>query len=425
MDLNSIKKRKTEENGANNNATTQNLTLSDAQKLISNLTEDDLRSIVASSLLESQSVLSAVRAIANKDPSQRKLFIRGLGWDTTNESLRSVFSQYGDLDEAVVVCDKATGKSKGYGFITFRNIDGALLALKEPSKHIDGRMTVTQLAAAGNTGNKIENPDVSLRKIFVGNVQADMPAERLLSLFSGFGEIEEGPLGVDKQTGKFKGYAMFVYKTVEAAKAAIAEPMKNVDGCQLICKLAVDGKKKPGAGNMGENKGADSGVGFGFGSRGPMPGNQYGGPPNSYGFGAGSGGGGGMQGPPHHSINSSMQTSLAPGQPSPGSMSGIGAGGYGSRVGGGFGNSGPYGSSSQFSGPGTGGPGGYGMNTGSSLYNSGPGAMGSMGSGGYLEGGPRPYSMGSMGHGGQHMGSPPRHRVPPGGGMYQGMPPYY
>lgn len=54
-------------------------------------------------------------------------------------------------------------------------------------------------------------------------------------------------LGVDKQTRKFKGYKIFVYKTVEAAKAAIMEPTKYANGSQSVCKLAIDGKKKPGS----------------------------------------------------------------------------------------------------------------------------------------------------------------------------------
>ncbi|BBH00970.1 RNA-binding family protein with RRM/RBD/RNP motifs [Prunus dulcis] len=168
----------------------------------------------------------------------RKLFIRGLGADTTSDSLRSLFSAFGDLDEAIVIPDKATGKSKGYGFVTFKHADSALLALKEPSKKIDGRVTVTQFAAAGLTAsfsNSNSNAaDVSARKIYVGSVPFDISSERLLSTFSAYGEIEEGPLGFDKATGKSKG-------------AALVEPIKNIDGHQVACKLAVDNKKsKPG-----------------------------------------------------------------------------------------------------------------------------------------------------------------------------------
>lgn len=76
-----------------------------------------------------------------------------------------------------------------------------------------------------------------------------MPADRLLAHFSSHGEIQEGSIGFDKQTGKSRGFALFVYKTAEAAKAALVDPVKTVDGYQMVCKLA-DGKKGIGEANF-------------------------------------------------------------------------------------------------------------------------------------------------------------------------------
>ena len=113
-----------------------------------------------------------------------------------------------------------------------------MLSIREPSKKIDGRITVTQLAS-----NNSSTGDVSLRKVYVGNVPFEISSERLLGFFSMFGEIEEGPLGFDKSTGKSKGFAFLIYKSEDGAKAAIADPMKNIDGHQVVCKLAVDNKR--------------------------------------------------------------------------------------------------------------------------------------------------------------------------------------
>ncbi|GJT53055.1 UBP1-associated protein 2C-like protein [Tanacetum coccineum] len=75
------------------------------------------------------------------------MFIRGIGWETTSEKLRTIFSAYGELEEAIVITDKVTTKLKGYEFVTFKHIDGAMLVVKEPSKKINGRVKVAQLAA--------------------------------------------------------------------------------------------------------------------------------------------------------------------------------------------------------------------------------------------------------------------------------------
>jgi heterogeneous nuclear ribonucleoprotein A1/A3 len=86
------------------------------------------------------------------------------------------------------------------------------------------------------------------RKIFVGNVHADVDVDRLYQYFLQYGEIEEGPLGFDKNTGKPKGFALFVYKSVESARRALEEPMKNFDGKTLNVQKAIDGRNKSGSG---------------------------------------------------------------------------------------------------------------------------------------------------------------------------------
>lgn len=190
-------------------------------------------------------VLEEIRKLADKDPGHRKIFVRGLGWDTTTETLKTVFAQFGEVEEGAVIMDKGTGKSRGFGFVTFKHMDGAQRSLKEPSKRIDGRMTVCQLASTGALQTN-PNQEVSHRKIYVGNVPLDLSADRLLALFAGYGEIEEGPLGFDKYTGRSRGFALIIYKTVDAAKRALLEPIKTIDGIQMYCKLAAENQKQQG-----------------------------------------------------------------------------------------------------------------------------------------------------------------------------------
>ncbi|CAH8363244.1 unnamed protein product [Eruca vesicaria subsp. sativa] len=413
MDM--LKKRRLDENGIgllNENhmtAISTRLTPHDARKIIERFSSDQLLDILQEAVARHPDVLDLVRSSADSDISQRKLFIRGLAAETTTEGLRSLFSTYGDLEEAIVILDKVTAKSKGYGFVTFKHVDGALLALKDPSKKIDGRVTVTQLAAAGNQGTAAAHvSDISMRKIYVANVPFDMPADRLLNQFLAYGDIEEGPLGFDKVTGKSRGFALFVYKTSEGAQAALADPTKVVDGKHLQCKLAIDGKKgKPDGGGAGAG-----GHGHGDGM-GMVP------PPGPYSAGHGGPGGmgpyGGYSGgpPPPHHMNST-----------PSSMGGGGTGG-----GGGYG--GPYaGHYSGYGGAGSGGygsMGGHGGGYGGPVAGSGPYRMppSSMSGGGYPESGHYGHSSASA-YPGQHppVGSSPVPRVPLGG-MYPNGPPNY
>ena len=53
-----------------------------------------------------------------RDTTWTKLFVGGLPYHTTDKSLRDHFKVYGEIEEAVVITDRQTGKSRGYGFVS-------------------------------------------------------------------------------------------------------------------------------------------------------------------------------------------------------------------------------------------------------------------------------------------------------------------
>ncbi len=70
----------------------------------------------------------------------RKLFVGGLSWSTTDARLKEAFEEYGEISEAVVISDRDTGRSRGFGFITFREPASAKAALNEMNgASLDGR----------------------------------------------------------------------------------------------------------------------------------------------------------------------------------------------------------------------------------------------------------------------------------------------
>lgn len=52
------------------------------------------------------------------DTTLTKIFVGGLAWETQRDTMRRYFEQFGDILEAVVITDKNTGRSKGYGFVS-------------------------------------------------------------------------------------------------------------------------------------------------------------------------------------------------------------------------------------------------------------------------------------------------------------------
>jgi RNA recognition motif-containing protein len=70
----------------------------------------------------------------------KKLFVGGLSWETTDARLNAAFAPYGEVTEAKVITDRDTGRSRGFGFVTFTDPQDAAKAIAElDGKDLDGR----------------------------------------------------------------------------------------------------------------------------------------------------------------------------------------------------------------------------------------------------------------------------------------------
>lgn len=70
----------------------------------------------------------------------KKLFVGNISWGVNTEGLKELFSQYGELEDCIVITDRHTGRSKGIGFVTFVNDEDADKAMEALNGHeLDGR----------------------------------------------------------------------------------------------------------------------------------------------------------------------------------------------------------------------------------------------------------------------------------------------
>ncbi|CAD5323963.1 unnamed protein product [Arabidopsis thaliana] len=76
-----------------------------------------------------------------------KLFVGGLSWGTDDSSLKQAFTSFGEVTEATVIADRETGRSRGFGFVSFSCEDSANNAIKEmDGKELNGRQIRVNLA---------------------------------------------------------------------------------------------------------------------------------------------------------------------------------------------------------------------------------------------------------------------------------------
>jgi len=76
-----------------------------------------------------------------------RLFVGSLNWDTTVETLREVFGKFGTVTDAAILTDRGTGRSRGFGFVTFANRKDAARAVETlDGSEVDGREIVVNVA---------------------------------------------------------------------------------------------------------------------------------------------------------------------------------------------------------------------------------------------------------------------------------------
>jgi len=76
-----------------------------------------------------------------------KLFIGNIEWGATEDDLKELFGQHGEVQEAVIIKDKMSGRSRGYGFVTFANEEDAAKAIEALNGYeLNGRALVVNEA---------------------------------------------------------------------------------------------------------------------------------------------------------------------------------------------------------------------------------------------------------------------------------------
>lgn len=84
-----------------------------------------------------------------------KLFVGSLSWNTSSEELKDAFSSCGDVVEAKVITDRETGRSRGFGFVTFHDEQEATRAVETLNgSTLDGRTIRVDRANARRDDNR-------------------------------------------------------------------------------------------------------------------------------------------------------------------------------------------------------------------------------------------------------------------------------
>ena len=233
----------------------------------------------------------------------RKLFVAGLPDSITEDVLRQLFEATGgNVVEVSLPKDRATGRPRGFGFVTLATVDEATSARESLDGSFQGGKSISvrpfqaepprregrpgggggAMGGGGGGGGGMGGPaGAPDRTLYVGNLPYDASVEEVEGLITatGAGPVVRVHLPMDPD-GRKRGFGFVTMASADAARGAI-DALKGADirGRRLVVNLAHPKGERPPR----EERGAGGG-GYSSGNAGFSP---------SYSGGGGGGGGGG------------------------------------------------------------------------------------------------------------------------------------
>lgn len=224
------------------------------------------------------------QAAENGGDEPGKMFVGGLSWTTTAETLKAYFSQYGDVDDSVVMYDRQTMRSRGYGYVTMKDPEAVQRVISTRPHIVDGKQIDPKQCCARGTERLIKQC-----KVFLGGLPLDADEQAIRSFFGQFGKVIEAQVMYDVDKKRSRGFGFVAFDNETPVNQLITQRYVDFNGKQVeIRRLESSAARRRAQGPGG-------------------PGGFYGGPQGGYGGPAGYGPG--PMGPPG--------AAMGPGGPGP------------------------------------------------------------------------------------------------------------
>ncbi|KAJ7165885.1 RNA-binding domain-containing protein [Mycena filopes] len=156
------------------------------------------------------------------------MFIGGLNWDTTDESLRTYFSQFGKVDACTIMRD-AAGRSRCFAFLTFDE-PASVNAVMVREHFLDGKIIDPKRAIPRQEHQRAT-------KLFIGGLAGSVTSESMREFFSQFGKVIDSTVMLDRETGRSKGFGFVSFEDTNV-QPFLGFGNLEIDGKLIDVKLA-------------------------------------------------------------------------------------------------------------------------------------------------------------------------------------------
>jgi len=168
----------------------------------------------------------------------RKVFVGSLNYSSTEESLRDHFSKYGELVDCVIMKESKSGKSRGFGFVTYSDSSMVDEMMKHRPHKLDGRELETKRATPREEAGK-PGAEMTTKKLFVGAIKEGMTDEHLREYFCKYGIIEDCIVMKEKETNKSRGFGFVTFDDYDPVDKIVLEKNHIVNNQTVAVKKAL------------------------------------------------------------------------------------------------------------------------------------------------------------------------------------------
>ncbi|GAP85545.1 putative RNA splicing factor Pad-1 [Rosellinia necatrix] len=223
----------------------------------------------------------ATPVLTEDERDRRTVFVQQLAARLRTKELKEFFEKVGPVNEAQIVKDRISGRSKGVGYVEFKNEDSVTAALQLTGQKLLGIPVIVQLTEA-EKNRQVRSTDgtghgnsVPFHRLYVGNIHFSITEQDLQNVFEPFGELEFVQLQKD-DTGRSRGYGFVQFRDADQAREAL-EKMNGFDlaGRPIRVGLGNDKFTPESTANLlqrfqGQNQPYQGSAFSGAGGRGPQ-----------------------------------------------------------------------------------------------------------------------------------------------------------